>query len=30
VRLKDAAAEVAEQTGHSRRDLYQASLAARG
>jgi len=29
VRLKDAAGEVAEATGHSRRDLYQAALAAR-
>ncbi len=29
VRLKDAAVEVAEQTGHSRRDLYQAALAAK-
>lgn len=29
VRLKDAAAEVASQTGHSSRDLYQAALAAR-
>ncbi|MDZ8173281.1 16S rRNA (cytidine(1402)-2'-O)-methyltransferase [Microbacterium xanthum] len=28
-RLKDAAAEVADATGHSRRDLYQAVLAAR-
>jgi 16S rRNA (cytidine1402-2'-O)-methyltransferase len=29
VRLKDAAAEVAEATGHSRRDLYQAALTAK-
>ena len=29
VRLKDAAAEVAGQTGLSRRDLYEAALAAR-
>ena len=29
-RLKDAAAEVAAHTGHSSRDLYQATLAARG
>lgn len=29
-RLKDAAAEVADQTGHSRRELYQAALTARG
>jgi 16S rRNA (cytidine1402-2'-O)-methyltransferase len=27
MRLKDAAAEVAEATGLSRRDLYQAALA---
>ena len=30
VRLKDAAAEVSAHTGHSSRELYQASLAARG
>jgi hypothetical protein len=30
MRLKDAAAEVAGETGHSRRELYQAVLAARG
>lgn len=29
VRLKDASTEVASQTGHSSRDLYQAALAAR-
>jgi len=29
VRLKDAAAEVAAQTGHSSRELYQAVLASR-
>ncbi|MDE0545838.1 16S rRNA (cytidine(1402)-2'-O)-methyltransferase [Microbacterium sp. C7(2022)] len=29
-RLKDAAGEVSAQTGHSSRELYQASLAARG
>lgn len=29
-RLKDAASEVAAQTGHSSRELYQAALAARG
>lgn len=29
-RLKDAAAEVADLTGHSRRELYQAALAVRG
>ncbi len=29
-RLKDAAAEVSAQTGHSSRELYQAALAARG
>ena len=28
-RLKDAATEVAAQTGHSSRELYQAALAAR-
>lgn len=30
VRLKDAAGEVAEATGHSSRELYQAALAVRG
>lgn len=30
MRLKDAAAEVSSQTGHSSRELYQAALAARG
>ena len=29
-RLKDAAGEVAEATGHSSRELYQAALAVRG
>ena len=29
-RLKDAAAEVSAHTGHSSRELYQASLAVRG
>jgi 16S rRNA (cytidine1402-2'-O)-methyltransferase len=30
VRIKEASAEVAEQTGLSRRELYEGALAARG